>query len=313
MKKKLRLTLMTKMIVGFLIGFLIATLFNLPYAYTAGVIAVLSLEMTRKKSYTIGLIRLIATLIGLGIATLLFFLLGYEFWVLIILMAVFIPAAFLLKIEGGIVVTLVLVSQLYLEKDFLFVFNALYIFAIGLGVATLLNFWMPPLKKTVANDIHKIDNLLDKAINDIASQKTVDFTILNNAMKNGRQQLNDDIENQYSWNQDARSAYLLMRERQVAILKRVEQTLKAIENLPQKQIILEYLATFKGQIGEENYAASLAVELNHLFDFFQASDLPKTRAEFENRAQLFYILKELETFLNLKLTYHEKYQLTMGA
>jgi len=308
MNKVLRLTLMAKMIVGFLLGFLIGSLFDLPYAYTAGVIAVLSLETTRKKSYTIGLIRLMSTLMGLGVATLSFYLLGFDYWVLIVMMIIFIPLAFVTKTEGGIVVALVLISQLYLEQDLLFVFNALYIFLIGLTTATALNFWMPPLKEIVAREIRGIDGLLDQAVNDIANQKSVDFAALETAISEGRRHLNDDIENKYNWNQDARFAYLIMRERQTAVIKRVGCTLKAIDHLPQKQTILDYLKSFKGQIGERNYASSLKLELEKLFEHFRASSLPQSRSEFENRAQLFYVLKELETFLRLKLTYHEKYQ-----
>lgn len=65
---KINILLLIKMTLGFIIGFLIAEAFSLNYVYTAGVIAVLSLEPTRKRSMEIGFIRIIDSLIALGLS-----------------------------------------------------------------------------------------------------------------------------------------------------------------------------------------------------------------------------------------------------
>ena len=76
---KLRIFLLVKMTIGFMVGMLLAMLFELPYFYTAGVIAVLSLEVTRKTSFNSGIIRILNSLLALALATLLFYLFDFEF------------------------------------------------------------------------------------------------------------------------------------------------------------------------------------------------------------------------------------------
>ncbi|NLL69338.1 MAG: hypothetical protein GX232_03930, partial [Acholeplasmataceae bacterium] len=179
---KLSLVLMIKMTIGFMIGMLVAVLFKLPYFYTAGVIAVLSLEPTRKQSTDNSIKRVIGSLLGLGLAVLLFYLFGYNVWVLFLLVAIFIPLSFFTKIEKGIVVSLVLISQIYLEKDLMFSLNAIYILLIGVVVALLLNLYMPR-DNQIINEIKKIDKTINSLIQMIANKEKVDFSNIDNLIK----------------------------------------------------------------------------------------------------------------------------------
>jgi hypothetical protein len=88
---KINYYLLTKMTIGFIMGFLIAEAFSLDYVYTAGVIAVLSLEPTRKRSIEIGFIRIIDSLIALSLAYLIFYFMGFSIWSLFVFIALFIP------------------------------------------------------------------------------------------------------------------------------------------------------------------------------------------------------------------------------
>ncbi|MFA6943196.1 MAG: hypothetical protein WCQ71_05055, partial [Bacilli bacterium] len=104
-----------------------------------------------------------------------------------------------------------------------------------------------------------------------------------------------------------RQDYLNMRQEQTSILKRIASTLESVALIKEKKIILTYLSSFENNIGEENYAAFLKEELDDLLARFRNEKLPISRDEFENRARLYYVLMELEQFLNLKMKYHEKY------
>lgn len=50
-------------------------------------------------------------------------------------------------------------------------------------------------------------------------------------------------------------------------------------------------------------------ELTKLFEEMEKEALPTTRDEFEARAVLFYMMKQLEEFLTLKEKFMEKYQI----
>ena len=98
-----------------------------------------------------------------------------------------------------------------------------------------------------------------------------------------------------------------MRQNQLQILEKIQEGLGQIRDIPEKAIVLKYLQSFKGKIGKANYALPLKEELKKLLDDFKVAPLPKSRDEFESRAELFHILLEIENFLNLKIRYHERY------
>jgi len=304
---KSRIILLIKMIVAFILGILLAELFQLRYEYTAGVIAVLSLEPTRKRSIRSAVLRILDSLLALGIAAGLFALLGYDFWVLLIFITVLVPLTFLFRLETGLVVALVLVSQIYLEKDVAFALNALLILLVSLSLAFVLNLYMPKHDQIIQRSIDTIDHAMDEAIQAIALSQPVDFSTIHEDLKQAKNTLLLDIENHYLVQTDQRILYLEVRQNQLQILEKIQEKLAHIPEIPEKAIVLNYLQSFKGKIGKANYALPLKEQLKKLLDDFKVAPLPKSRDEFENRAELFHILLEMENFLNLKLRYHERY------
>lgn len=305
---RLKLFLLGKMSIGFMVGFLIAYLFKLPYAFTSGVIAVLSLEPTRKRSFEIGFIRILDSLFAIFLALLIFSTLGFYMWTLFLFIIVFIPASFFINLQGGIVVSLVLISQLYLERDLNFSFNALYILLIGVGVAFLLNLYMPKLTLEIKMLIHGVDMKMNNIIQQIAKNEQPSFTELDNTLKDAYQNIHHDLENSNVIDLSNKLKYIDMRREQTEILKRISKSLITIKDIPEKRIVTGYLSSFENQIGESNYAFHLEEKLNILLDDFKHSDLPKDRETFELRAELYHVLLELHQFLHLKLHYHEDTQ-----
>lgn len=304
---KSRAILLIKMIVAFILGILLAELFHLRYEYTAGVIAVLSLEPTRKRSIRSAVLRILDSLLALAIAAGLFALLGYEFWVLLIFIVLLVPLTFLLRLETGLVVALVLVSQIYLEKDYAFALNALFILLVSLSLAFVLNLYMPKHDRLIQQSIDTIDHAIDDAIQLIALSKPVDFSAIRDNLHRAKDTLLLDIENHYFLQTDQRILYLEVRQNQLQILEKVQENLAHVMDIPQKAIVLNYLSSFKGKIGKSNFAMPLKEQLAKLLDDFKVAPLPKSRDEFESRAELFHILLEMENFLNLKIRYHERY------
>ncbi len=302
---KINYYLLTKMTIGFIMGFLIAEAFSLDYVYTAGVIAVLSLEPTRKRSIEIGFIRIIDSLIALSLAYLIFYFMGFSIWSLFVFIALFIPLSYLIKVDRGIVVSLVLVSQVYLEQEVNFALNALFILLIGVGVAFFLNLYMPDLKKKIRLEVSRINQSIEEIILSIAAKKDISFKELDQLISSANDNIREELENNNIDGLIDRLRYVEMRKEQILILKRINNTLINVSDIKEKTLILNYLKEFKGQIGDDNYALQLTDKLNQLLDYFKTSDLPDTRKNFEDRAQLYYVLLEIHQFLQLKLNYHE--------
>ncbi len=303
---KINYYLLTKMTFGFIIGFLIAEAFSLDYVYTAGVIAVLSLEPTRKRSIEIGIIRIIDSLIALSLAYLIFYFMGFSIWSLFVFIIIFIPLSYLIKVDRGIVVSLVLVSQVYLGQDVNYALNALFILLIGIGVAFLLNLYMPDLKKKIKLIVNRINKSIEEIILSIAAKKDISFDELDYLISSANNNIREELENNNIDGLIERLRYVEMRKEQTLILKRINNTLINVSDIKEKTLVLNYLKEFKGQIGDDNYALQLTNKLNQLLDYFKTSDLPDTRKNFEDRAQLYYVLLEIHQFLQLKLNYHER-------
>lgn len=301
---KIQVFRLIKMMIGFMVGMLIAMLFKLPYFYTAGVIAILSLEPTRKSSIDLGIRRVVASFLGIGLAALLFYLFGYEIWVLFVLIAIFIPLAFLTKTEQGIVVSIVLISQIYLEADIKYSLNAIYILLIGVVVALLLNLYMPKDTK-IKLEINDIDKMINNIIQNIATTTEVSFTEVDQKLQTTYKNIQIEMENVNLPQTAKRLKYVEMRTEQVNVLKRIQQILSSVSMINEKEIILNYLKEFDQMIGEDNYALPLEQKLQELFTYFRTSDLPENREKFEERAQLYFVLLEINQFLNLKLVYHQ--------
>lgn len=187
------------------------------------------------------------------------------------------------------------------------VYNAFYIVLVSVAIAFALNLITPPLKKQVQITISMVDEKLNDLLVQLAHNQKVDFQQIENYLSQAKKSLIQDIENHLLPYAIRRQDYLNMRQEQTSILKRIASTLESVALIKEKKIILTYLSSFENNIGEENYAAFLKEELDDLLARFRNEKLPISRDEFENRARLYYVLMELEQFLNLKMKYHEKY------
>lgn len=307
MEKTLRITLFLKMIVGFTAAYLLGLLFKIDYSYTAGVIAVLSLALTKEAVIQAALKRFSASLIGISVGALLFFLLGYEIYTLIIVVITLLVFLYILKLEIGAVLALVLISQEYLGAGPRFALNALYVLVIGMGIAILLNLYAPAPKKIIYTNELKIDKQISDVFLQLSRDEPVDFTPLKQAITLAKHDLILAKENRTFKDVEKRISYLGMRENQTLVLERVNAISQTINASVYKDKLLAYLAVFINNIGKIDNATRLLTLLDELHVDYEKLSLPTTRKEFEERAELFHILSELRAFLEAKIDYHHKY------
>src|SRR6056300_1500029 len=94
---------------AFILAISIASLLQLPGAITSGIVAIISIQLTRTETFAIVIKRLISATLGFALAYLLFELLGYDLWVYLLTGTLFIFISIQIKLNVGIVPTLVLV------------------------------------------------------------------------------------------------------------------------------------------------------------------------------------------------------------
>ena len=92
-----------------------------------------------------------------------------------------------------------------------------------------------------------------------------------------------------------------MRMRQCEVLKSVYGSIMQLTVIPmQAEILSRFLKEVSDSFHETNNAERLLESLAQMRSGFKISDLPKSREEFENRAVLMQIAKDLEQFLKIK-------------
>ena len=92
-----------KMTLVTMIAGLVSRWIGLDYWLTGGVLALLSIQLTKKDSITIGIKRIVDVFFAMVLSTIFFVFLGYYFWVFIIVTFIFSLASCKLNIAVGIV------------------------------------------------------------------------------------------------------------------------------------------------------------------------------------------------------------------
>ncbi len=307
-----------KMGMAGLITSLIAKALNLEHFITAGILAVLSTQLTKKEAYKIALNRIIDMVLGLLLASLMFLVMGYEFWVFSIFIFIFAYLSFLLKVQEGIVPVLVLVSHVLLVGKFSWqtLTNSLAIMMIAVIVVLFFDLIYPQSnKKEFKKVVEKLDSELASQI--IVIAKLLAFEISKEEAQRNLLELTKEfdlgIKKATLLDKDllfqdgyVYLSYLEMRKRQFAHISHIYQhaikRTTAHEHDNQISVFLEKLSQ---DISYFDKATSQKDKLKDLKAFYQTTALPKTRVEFENRAMLFQILNEIEYFLDLKIDFHQ--------
>lgn len=314
-EKKVKIGYRTiKTAVGVPISIMIAQLFGITNAVSAGILTILCIQPSRKRSFRTAWQRFSACIIGTVFSVVLFELLGYSPWVLSLLFILFIPTCVFFDITPGIATSSVIIFNMYsatgLNVDFLF--DQFLLIIIGIGTALLLNLYMPSLDKQIKEKQRVLEQNFRIILFEIAlyirdENKTWDGKELievDQLLEESLDLVERDKENHFLRNNHLYFDYFRMRSRQFEVL---QQMLPLVAKLPQKDEISEKFASLFERLSEHvhpgNTASLFLDELKELRKEFNQLDLPETRDEFETRANLFQMLHELEEYLMLKHKY----------
>lgn len=72
-------------------------------------------------------------------------------------------------------------------------------------------------------------------------------------------------------------------------------------------LLAHFIHETASQLSEKNSAKTLIDDIDLLLETYRQRELPKTRSEFENRAQLFKLLQTLEDFIREKTEFYQRY------
>ncbi|MDU2267669.1 MAG: aromatic acid exporter family protein, partial [Streptococcus salivarius] len=243
---------------------------------------------------------------------------GFNLWALGVFIALYVPCAFLMGWQIGITPSTVLVTHLLIEQSTSWglLLNELALFLIGTSFALLANLYMPSHQAAIDHYHDVVEDQLKKILarfaellgkgdgrNDARLIKELD-SILKDALNLVYLDHSNHLFHQTNYH----IHYFEMRKRQNDILRDMAENVNRCQLAASESMILAQL--FKKtaqQLSQENPAQNLLDDITQYLAIFRERPLPKTREEFETRATLLQLLRDLETFIQVKVDFYQQF------
>lgn len=308
-----------KTVIASVLAILIATQLHLLYATAAGIIAILSVGNTKKTSLKSGLGRVLSLGLAIILSFICFTTLGFHTWAFGVFLLVFIPLSVRFNLADAIVVNSVLITHFLVEKSFSWqmILNETLLMTIGVGLALLLNLYMPDNEKQLKEDIKAIEEDFRTIIFAMAAHLNLEkIAPLDDACLDLRSKLRAALnqahihqKNQWISEEDYYSEYFSMRLAQLRILRDMVNLLIEIDidGLFVDELRKVLISTAEN-FAEENDGKLILWQIEALYQNYRQKPLPQTREEFENRALLFQFLQSFRSFIEIKAIFYQNEQ-----
>lgn len=303
-----------KMIFAGISSICVASLFNLDFAVSAGIVAMLSIMPSKKETFHTAFSRFAGFLTALFISFLCFKMFGINLTAYFIYLGFYIFICQYFKWFSSIVMNSVLISHFltFGKMDISTVLNEIFIFLIGVTFGILVNlhlhkkqFQIDKLKTLLDDEIKNVLNRMAQRITDDKLQNydgscfenihEILFEAKSLAFENSKNQFKPEF---FDLN------YINMRENQIQILYEMYKRVKNIHTPPfTAKMISDFLKKTAREYHIQNDCSSLLHELDIIKMQMKEKPLPQTREEFESRAELYTLLQLITEFLNLKKSF----------
>lgn len=305
-----------KTVIASVLAILIATQLHLLYATAAGIIAILSVGNTKKTSLKSGLGRVLSLGLAIILSFICFTTLGFHTWAFGVFLLVFIPLSVRFNLADAIVVNSVLITHFLVEKSFSWqmILNETLLMTIGVGLALLLNLYMPDNEKQLKEDIKAIEEDFRMIIFAMAAHLNLEkIAPLDDACLDLRSKLRAALnqahihqKNQWISEEDYYSEYFSMRLAQLRILRDMVNLLIEIDidGLFVDELRKVLISTAEN-FAEENDGKLILWQIEAVYQNYRQKPLPQTREEFENRALLFQFLQSFRSFIEIKAIFYQ--------
>ena len=301
-----------KMAISATIALIIGNILGLQYATVGAVIAILSIQDTRKKALIISYKRIVACSIGILLSVILYSILGNRALIFGLFLIILIPLTSRLKVQEGMVPSVVLSTHFLVANNITIalIFNEILLMIIGIGVAAIANIFMPSLEDKFKDDkewieehyriiISKMSKSLITHTVDIDEQKIINE--VEKRLYESKETAYKIVNNHFFKSSSYYTDYINMRINQFDTIKRMRLHFQRF-NIPVEQmnVMADFTLCVAENISEMNDCKLLLRDLDILRSEFKKMELPKTREEFESRAQLLQFLNDMEEFLLIK-------------
>ena len=296
-----------KMIFAAIFSIFVAQLFNLDFAISAGIVAILTIQPSKRETFSTAIARFYGFVIAIVISFICFKIFGITTLGFFVYLAIYVFICQKFRWYSAIAMNSVLISH-FLSIGVMNVqtiINESLIFLIGVLFGILVNLH---LHKNV-KEMNRLKNLLTEQVQKIInrmSQRIIDqnlqnydgkcFIQLNKDFYLAKEIADVNYKNQLK-KDDSEIKYLENLGNQIGILYEMYKRVKNIKTQPSTaKIISDFLQKVSEEYPIQNNEILLN-EFNELWNEMKNRPLPQTRQEFEDRAELFTLLELIEEFI----------------
>ncbi len=309
-----------KIIIAAILAILLAQLLELEFAIATGIVAILTIQPTKKETVATALGRLYAFIVALVIAYVSFSFIGYNVTAFFVYLVFFIVMCQIFKWYSAMAMNSVLISHFvtFGRMDMTAVCNEVLIFVIGVGIGILANLhlrkkvdYIEELKsKTDAQIVKILKRMSERILNkDLSDYNGECFQVLNRQLAEAQHVAELNYKNQFQKGDIFDQEYISMRDRQRHVLYEMYKDVRFLYGTPgTAKRIADFLRDTAEVFDKDNDALALMEQFQEMNQYMKSQPLPVTREEFEDRARLFSLMCNLEEFLQIKMEFSKKYQ-----
>lgn len=303
-----------KTALGAAVAIAIAQFFDLQFFTAAGILTILCIQPTKRKSVRAVYTRVVSTFIGMIYAFVFFEIFGYSPLVLGIVLVLFIPTIVSIGVVEGFISSAVIMMHIYLTANFtmdLFL-NELALMAVGFGMGLIVNMYMPDIGHGLFHHKEKVEVLFKKILDEIANYlRNGDSLWDGKELIEAERVLNvakalafKDVENHLTRKENSYYLYFDMREKQLEI---IEHILPKITTLPvmteQAPLIADFIDDLSDHVHSGNTASHFLEKLDQVKEEFAKMPLPNDHETFLAMAALYQFIEEMDEYLVIKQSF----------
>lgn len=300
-----------KTAIATLLSVILAAVAGIPNPHSAGLLAILGVEVTLKRSFRTITARFLASLVGLFCGCILFWVLGFHYWVLALYVLFGFPLIVKSGFKEGIVTSSVIVFRVFGQGELTLhvLLQQVELLVIGLGSAGLVNLIYMPQTEGVMYGIRKeVDGFFSVIFTQMARTLREPGYIwdgkeligANEAVQRGLTAATREMENHVIHPDEAWNIYFYMRKEQLESIQNMMQLLSQVyRQLPHGDMVAELFDQLSRDVMAEEYTGRTEHLLEELEQEFQKMDLPVSREEFEVRSAILQLCRELALYLKI--------------
>ncbi|MEB7779393.1 aromatic acid exporter family protein [Mammaliicoccus fleurettii] len=300
-----------KTALGMTLAVILSQLIGLDNYASSAILVVLCIKDTRIKSFEAAIYRFIACFIAIMIGSVFFTYLGSTPIILGIMVLLFIPVTVMVGVQEGIVTSCVIILHLYMAKtiDFHLIINEILLLIIGIGIALIMNMFMPSLdhklnqyKRKIEDDFIIITFVFSESLKDPNKKiNTPSFDQVSQNIKKAKSLAFREVKNHFVRNENSYYHYFNMRQEQLSLLKRMKNLIESMQHSNHAHYLCsELMLDVSQNVQSKDYSLMRLHSLYEIKIKLQSIDIPRTHEELESIAALIQLLNEVEEYLLIK-------------